>query len=111
MRKLRQNASMLKFSSKQIERGHSRFQRLYRYYFSERDAAMLLKLDGQIKAAYENAANAAACAKACLLPEERDRWLTLEDGYLLLARSLEISRSVERWVAEEHRRLKGQTQH
>jgi hypothetical protein len=75
---------------------------------SERDAAMLLMLDHEIKAAYQNAADAAEWAKTCLLPEERDGWLTLESGYLLLARSLEISRGVNRWVAEVHRRLKGQ---
>jgi hypothetical protein len=42
------------------------------------------------------------------LPEERDGWLTLESGYLLLARSLEISRGVNRWILEAHRQLKGQ---
>ena len=68
---------------------------------------MLLKLDDEIKAAYQNAAGAAECAKACRLPEERDGWLTLESGYLLLARSLEISLGVHRWVGEAHRRLKG----
>jgi hypothetical protein len=68
---------------------------------------MLLKLDDEIKAAYQNAAGAAECAKACHLPEERDGWLTLESGYLLLARSLEISLGVHRWVGEAHRRLKG----
>ena len=66
---------------------------------------MLLKLDDEIKAAYENAAGAAECAKACRFPEERDGWLTLESGYLLLARSLEIALSVSRQVAEAHRRL------
>ena len=65
---------------------------------------MLLKLDDEIEAAYENAAGAAECAKACRLPEERDGWLTLENGYLLLARTLEISLDVRRWVAEAHRR-------
>jgi hypothetical protein len=39
------------------------------------------------------------------LPEERDGWLTLKNGYLLLARSLEISLGVSRWVAEAQRRL------
>jgi hypothetical protein len=68
---------------------------------------MLLKLDDEIKAAYQNAAGAAECAKACRLPEERDGWLTLESGYLLLARSLEISLGVHQWVGEAHRRLKG----
>jgi hypothetical protein len=71
---------------------------------------VLLRLDDQIKAAYQNAADAAECANACLLPEERDGWLTLESGCLLLARSLEISDDVNRWVAEAHRRLKGQAQ-
>jgi hypothetical protein len=66
---------------------------------------MLLKLDDEIKAAYEHAAAAAECAKAYRLPEERDGWLTLESGYLLLARSLEIALGVSRQVAEAHRRL------
>jgi hypothetical protein len=39
------------------------------------------------------------------LPEERDGWLTLESGYLLLARALEITLGVSRQVAEAHRRL------
>ena len=69
---------------------------------------LLIELDDEIKAAYQNAADAAECAKACLLPEECDGWLTLESGYLLLARSLEISRGVNRCVAEVHLRLKGQ---
>jgi hypothetical protein len=46
---------------------------------------MLLTVDDEIKAAYQKAAAAAECAKACRLPEERDSWLTLESGYLLLA--------------------------
>ena len=71
---------------------------------------MLLRLDDEIKAAYQNAADAAECAKACLLAEKRDAWLTLESGYLLLARTLEIGRGVNRWLAEVHWRLKGQTQ-
>jgi hypothetical protein len=53
------------------------------------DAAMLLNLEDEIKAAYKKAASAAECAKTCRLPEERDGWLTLESGYLLLARALE----------------------
>jgi hypothetical protein len=68
---------------------------------------MLLQLDNEIKTAYQRAAGAAECAKACRLPEERDGWLTLESGYLLLARTLEISLDVNRWVAEADRRLKG----
>ena len=69
---------------------------------------MLLKLEHEIKAAYQNADDAAEYAEACLLPEERDGWLTLESGYLLLARSLEISRGVNRCILEAHRQLKGQ---
>jgi hypothetical protein len=59
---------------------------------------MLLRLDDEIKAAYQNAANAAECAKACLLPEKRDAWLTLESGYLLLARTL-VSFAVARPIS------------
>jgi hypothetical protein len=72
---------------------------------------MLLKLDEEIMAAYRNAADAEECGKACLLPEERDGFLTLESGYLLLARSLEISRGINRWIIELRGRLQGQVQH
>jgi hypothetical protein len=65
---------------------------------------MLYQLEDRIRDAYQHAEDSAERAKKAKNPSERDDWLMLERRYLLLARSLEFSRRLERFTDEARRR-------
>ncbi|HEY7297572.1 MAG TPA: hypothetical protein VH684_06500 [Xanthobacteraceae bacterium] len=65
---------------------------------------MLLQLDYQIRQAYAHAEHCAERARCAADARERNDWLFMEERWLVLARSLEFSRRLERFTHEAARR-------
>ncbi len=65
---------------------------------------MLLQVDYQIRQVYAEAERCAERARCAGTPEERGDWLFLEERWLILARSLELSRRLESFTREITRR-------
>jgi hypothetical protein len=61
---------------------------------------MLRDLDDQSRDCRERAADCAKRATAAMNERERQDWLSLEERYLNLARSIELRRRVERYTNE-----------
>ena len=64
---------------------------------------MLLKLDNQIRRAYEHAEDCAQRARIARSPQERSDWLFVEQHWLTLARTLSFAQRFERFSDETRR--------